>query len=248
MINLPNTIFALAILLSTLTVSCSNAQSPQKANAASPTKPITYKEWTEEAKTDFRLLPKYGNLPKTDAQKKLDNQLISTYVQHQGTRRKASEVLIKLGFDYLYRKDIKTAMYRFNQAWLLDSSNADIYWGFGAVYHSLGDYARAVEQYDEGLTIDPKNSKIITDKATIYMVAYHTNKDFQKLKEAIALLEQSYGLDSENEDTLFKLSVCHFLSNDCKKATKYYNECMDLGGKPVTKEYTKALNEKCKGL
>lgn len=123
----------------------------------------------------------------------------------------------------------------------------DIHWGFGAVYHYLEDYESAVEQYDEGLRIYPKNSNIITDKATVYLGGYYTNKDSLKLKKAIVLFEQSYGLDAKNQNTLFKLSVCYFLSNDCKKAKKYYNECMDLGGKPVTQEYTKALNEKCKG-
>jgi tetratricopeptide (TPR) repeat protein len=245
--NLRATILVLAILLNTLIISCSNGQSPQNANAAPPTKPITYTEWKEEAKTNMRLLPKYGNQPKTEAQKEADNELINTYLKQQGTRRKASEVLIKLGFDYLYRGNIKTAMYRFNQAWLLDSSNVDVHWGFGAIYHSLGDYGSAMKQYDEGLSVDPRNSKIITDKATISMVGYYTTKDSSKLKEAIFLLEQSYGLDAKNQNTLFKLSICYFLSNDCIKAKKYYNECMALGGKPVTKEYTKALNEKCKG-
>lgn len=244
--NLRAPIFVLAILLNTLIISCSNGQSPQNANAAPSAKTITYKEWKEEAKTNIRLLPKYGNNPKNEAQKEADNKLINMYLKQHGTRRKASEVLIKLGFDYLYRGNIKTAMYRFNQAWLLDSSNVDVHWGFGAVYHSLGDYGSAMKEYDEGLSIDPKNSKIITDKATVYLGGYYTNKDSLKLKKAIVLLEQSYGLDSKNQNTLFKLSVCYFLSNDCKKAKKYYNECMDLGGEPVTKEYTKALNEKCK--
>ena len=34
-------------------------------------------------------------------------------------------------------------MYRFNQAYLLDSTNTDIYWGFGGVYMTLGDFENA---------------------------------------------------------------------------------------------------------
>lgn len=230
-----------------LFICCGNAQSPPKASASPSASPITYQEWNEETKVNIRLLPKYGNRLKTEQQKEADNKLIDNYVKQEGTRRKASEVLISQGFKYLYSGDAKTAMYRFNQAWLLDSANADVYWGFGAVYHSLKQYELALGQYDEGLRTDPKNSKIITDKATIYMVKHQINNDANKLKEATGLLEQSYGLDSKDQNTLFKLSVCHFLNNDCKKARKYYNECMALGGRPVTPEYTKALNERCKG-
>ena len=246
-IKLRAIILVLTILFNALLVSCGNAQSPRKAEAMRSVEKMTYQEWKEEAKTNIRLLPKYGNLPKTADQKDADNELINTYVKQEGTRSKASVTLINLGFDYLYRGEIKTAMYRFNQAWLLDSTNVDIYWGFGAIYHSLGDYESAIEQYDKGLSIDPKNSRIITDKATVYLVDYYASNDQHKLNNAIALLEKSYTLDAKNQNTLFKLSICYFLKNDCKNAKKYYSECMDLGGQPITKEYTNALNEKCKG-
>ncbi len=245
--NLRGVIFVLVILFNTLFTSCGNAQSSQKARATLSAEKITYQEWKEEAKTNIRLLPKYGDLPKTEDQKDADNELINTYIKQEGTRNKASTALISLGFNYLYRGDIKTAMYRFNQAWLLDSTNVDIYWGFGAIYHSFGDYESAMMQYDAGLSIDPKNSRIITDKATVYMIGYYANNDQNKLNKAIVLLEQSYALDSKNQNTLFKLSICCFLKDDCKRAKKYYNECMNLGGQPITKEFAKALNEKCKG-
>jgi len=245
--NLRSVIFVVTTLFSTLFISCGNAQSPPKAGPSSSAKQITYPEWEEEAKVNIRLLPKYGNRPKTEQQKEADNELINNYVKQEGTRHKASEVLINQGFKHLYQGDAKTAMYRFNQAWLLDSTNVDTYWGFGAVYHSLKQYELALAQYDEALRTDPKNSKIITDKATIYMADFQLNNDTSKLKEAIVLMEQSYGLDSKNQNTLFKLSVCHFFNNDCKMAKKYYNECMALGGKPVTQEYARALNERCKG-
>lgn len=122
-------ILVLFILFNTLLVSSSNSQSHQKADVVLSVEKIAYQEWKEEAKTNVRLLPKYGSLPKTADQKDADNQLISTYVKQEGTRSKASAALINLGFNYLYRGEIKTAIYRFNQAWLLDSTNVNIYWG-----------------------------------------------------------------------------------------------------------------------
>ena len=64
---------------------------------------ITYNQFKEEAKTDFRLLPKYGNAAKTKEQINLDNDLIQDYLKQGGTHRKASKILIRLGFNYLYK-------------------------------------------------------------------------------------------------------------------------------------------------
>ncbi|WP_316823094.1 hypothetical protein [Pedobacter gandavensis] len=249
--NMPNgmklsVIILITILFNTLLISCVKSQTPQKTDQIISVGKFTSQQWKEEAKTDIGLLPKYGNLPKSEAQKDADNKLINNLVQQEGSRSKASAALIKLGFNYIYQGEIKTAMYRFNQAWLLDSTNVDIYWGFGAIYHYLGDEKSATEQYDKGLSINPKNSKIITDKATLYLMGYYEKNDIYKLNNAIVLLEESYVLNSKNQNTLFKLSICYFLQNDCKKAKKYYIECMNLGGKPITIEYTNALNEKCK--
>ena len=206
----------------------------------------SYADWKEEAKSNIRLLPKYGNVPKTEGQKEADEEMRKTYLEQEGTPRKASELLIKLGFDYLYRGDIKTAMYRFNQAWLLDPINENVYWGFGAIYFMFQDFENALEQYEEGLLINPANSNILTDKATIFLTKFQSSNNIEELDKAIDLFEKSYSADPKNQNTLFKVSVCYFMKKDCSQAWKYYNECKELGGKPITKGYTEALIHNCK--
>ncbi|MGX5691427.1 tetratricopeptide repeat protein [Arcticibacter tournemirensis] len=207
---------------------------------------ISYSAWKEEAKSNIRLLPQYGGAEKTQEQKSADQELIDAYTAQEGSRRKGSELLVKLGFDYLYRGDLKTAMYRFNQAWILDSGNANAYWGFGAVYFSFGDFDNAQKQYDQGLKIDENSTNILTDKATIYMTSYMNGENESDYNQALTLFRKSYSIDSKNPNTLFKLSVCYFVKKDCGNAWKYYNECQKLGGHPITKEYTEALAQGCK--
>lgn len=207
---------------------------------------MTYSEWESEAKTNIRLLPKYGNIQKSKEQIKADNELIADYLAQAGTRYKGSELLIKLGFDYLYKGDLKTAMYRFNQAWLLDPKNENVFWGFGAIYFAFKDFKNALKQYDEGLIINSNSSNIITDKASIYLTNYQMNNSSKDLNLAIDLFEKSLTIDSKNQNTLFKLSASYYLKKDCKNALKYYTECKKLGGKPITIEYTNALNQLCK--
>jgi tetratricopeptide (TPR) repeat protein len=199
---------------------------------------MTLSQWNEEAKTNIRCLPKYGHVEKTAGQLEADSEFIQVALPRFATKRLASEHLIDLGFKYLYH-DVKTAMYRFNQAYLLDSTNSDIYWGYGAVYMILEDYSRAKEQYEEGLLQDSVNTRILTDCGTYFMT--------QGLPDsAIKYMSRSYRLDSTNQNTLFKLSAYYYYKEDCKNAVYYYERCKSLGGQPITKEFEDALHAKCK--
>jgi Flp pilus assembly protein TadD len=206
---------------------------------------MSYSQWKKEAKEDIRLLPKYGEVPKTKEQKSADQELIDDYVKQEGNRVKASEVLVKLGFNYLYKGDLKTAMYRFNQAWILDPENANCFWGFGAIYFTFGDYDNALRQYDEGLKVDTNSSNIMTDKATIFMTKYMNNHTEKDLEQALIHFKKSYSISPKNQSTLIKLSVCYFEKKDCENARFFYNECQKLGRRFITKEYTEALNKEC---
>jgi tetratricopeptide (TPR) repeat protein len=207
---------------------------------------LSYDQWLKEAETNIRLWPKFNNAEKTEEQKAADQKLIDDYVKQEGSRAKASELLVNLGFDYLYKGNIKTAMYRFNQAWLLNPENENVFWGFGAVYLSFGDVEKALAQYDEGLTINPKSSNLLTDKGTAYMYKYQQEQNMKDMDTAIDWLLRSYGVDKTNQNTLFKLSACYFFKDDCSNAVKYLKQCDELGGRPVTEEYREALKDKCK--
>lgn len=199
---------------------------------------MTLDQWKEEEKTNIRCLPKYGYFKKTAGQLEADSEFIQVTLPQFANKRLASDHLIELGFKYLYH-DVKTAMYRFNQAYLLDSTNSDIYWGYGGVYMILQDYTRAKEQYEEGLLHDSVNTRIMTDYGTYFMT--------QGLSDsAIHYISRSYTLDSTNQNTLFKLSAYYYYKEDCKNAVYYYVKCKSLGGQPLTKQFEEALNSKCK--
>lgn len=110
--------------------------------------------------------------------------------------------MTELGFQYLYeRGDFPTAMKRFNQAYLLDSKNADIYYGYGTIYFNLGAMENARKQFDKGFSINPNHSKMFTDYGTTYMGDFYntnnpnSNKAKKILNNSIIYLEKSYSLD-----------------------------------------------------
>lgn len=206
---------------------------------------ITYEQWKEEAKNEINLQPEYGHIKKSAQQVGDDKQFVENALKVEGTARKASDHLVKLGFDYLYRGDVKTAMYRFNQAWLLDPKNENAYWGFGAVYFTFNDTNEALKQYEKGLLINPHSSNILTDKATIYVSLYMNTHNQHDLDSAIMIFNESYKANPSNQNTLFKLSAAYYYKNDCANAWKYYNECMKLGGQQISPGYADALKKQC---
>jgi len=213
---------------------------------------ITWEQWQKESTTNINLLPKYGHFEKTKKQKKADKEFIKFTIKSDSSRKKESNRFIRLGFNFLYQKDIKTAMQRFNQAYLLDSTNTDIYCGFGAVYMTLGQYQKAKEQYEEGLQITPDNTHLLTDYGTYFIWQYYALKPNDKenamihFDSAITYLTKSYHLDSTDQNTTFKLSILYYDKGDCDNAWKFYKECKSLGGQPITEAYTKDLQNKCK--
>ena len=223
---------------------------------------VSFEKWEEETKTNKRLLPRYGYIAKSPEEIRSDSDYIkqTMALPQFKTRREASNHIIGLGFQYYYRNDFKTAMYRFNQAYLLDSTNTDIFWGYGAIYMAFGRYELAKKQYEDGLAIDSSNTHLMTDLATYYTEQYYLVIQMPKndiikdpkaeakrfMDSAIYYLEKSYKLDPNDVNTVYKLSICYWNIENCGLAWKYYDIAVSLGGKPITQEYTKDLKKRCK--
>lgn len=205
---------------------------------------ITYDDWKKETETNIGLTPKYGDVERTAAEKTADSTMIKEALA-QKTPREASDYFVQLGFGLLAKGDQKTAMYRFNQAWLIDPKNENVFWGFGGVYFSFNDHERALAQYTEGLVLNPNSAKIMVDMATISLSRYNANKDTKELTPAIAMLKRAYEIEPTNQNLLFKLSISYFFLDDCANALKYYEKCMKIGGKTIPDAYKTAIKTKC---
>jgi tetratricopeptide (TPR) repeat protein len=231
----------LVVLIASGLLACGNANNVKK----SPYQDGSYESWKQEAVKEIRLRPRYGGAVKNAEQKAADAALIKSYITLTGSRRKGSELLTKKGFEYLYAGNLRTAMYRFNQAWLLDSTDANIYSGFATVYYTFKDYKKAFEMVNQGLTINPKSSALLTDKGSIYMTFAQTSMSMLDLDKALSCFKESYAIDPLNQNTLYKLSTYYFDYNECDLALRYYKECMKLGGKPIVQRYKDAIKERC---
>lgn len=210
---------------------------------------MSYDEWQTESKSNIRLLPEYGGAKKSKEQKNADKEFIGLMMKSFDTKKEASDNMIETGFKYYHQGDLKTAMYRFNQAYLLDAKNSDIYYGYGAVFLYFGDYHLARKQYDVGLKLDSKNDKILVDYATTYLMELYDSQDLEDksllINKSIETLHKAYTINPKNSNASFKLSISYLINNECNKAKEYLEIAQNLGNQNISDDYINDLNKEC---
>ena len=211
-------------------------------------------KWNDLASEDPSLQPEYGNIKKTKEQKESDKEFVNKLLEeYNGDRKKASAKMIELGFQYLYQKrDLITAMRRFNQAFLINPKNPNLYYGFGTVYFNLGAMEEARNQYDKGLQIEPNHFEILTDYGTTYLGEYYNevNSDpslaSKKLDLALKKLNKSYSVNPDYSSTTYKLSILYLLKNDCENSRKFLDTTKKIDSNVITQDYLNEFNLKCR--
>jgi len=113
-------------------------------------------------------VPMYGGMDRSSIPelKKGDEEFISHVTKHWGSRKAAARAWIEQGFVFHQKDESEMAMRRFNQAWLLDPDNPEVYWGFSSVLYDKGDNCGAMQMgqkaEDAGIeTMNPPNQAMI---------------------------------------------------------------------------------------
>ena len=111
--------------------------------------------------------PMYGNIPPDPGLQKIHDKFIKTVIKDCGSREAAIEQGLGTAWYFYSKNDFKTAIKRFNQVWLLDPNNAQVFYGFGLLMDRQGKEDDAIAFYKKSLELDPKNEKAICYLASI---------------------------------------------------------------------------------
>lgn len=180
-------ILALSLGVLLLTGCSNNSDLNQK------TSPSNSKNQTSTTSVEVNTLPMYGGMDKTES--------INEFKKTLGDQRFAdSKHAVELGWQYYNKKDFDTAMKRFNQAWMLDQENPDVYWGFGIVSAEKGNIDDSIKYLKMAYALGPKNAEIVYNLGYTYSQKSYTpglskaEKD-SNLNEAIKYFEQATIID-----------------------------------------------------
>lgn len=165
------------------------------------------------AATPINELPMYGGAEKNQIELTADQKFINMMVSRFGSRENASNDIARQGWSYFYGGDLKTAMMRFNQSWLLNPNNSESFWGFGIILAMQSQQEKSIDKLNQSIgmltkanDLSPKNARIIVDLAHSYTgkgwyISYVLKRDGEKyfdIADSLFLkasdIEPSYGL------------------------------------------------------
>lgn len=136
---------------------------------------------------DTNLLPKYGAQTKNDAQKAADEKFLASIDSHyKGDRKKATEDVAARGWQFLRQGNAPDAMRRFNQAWLLDSSNGSALWGMAAFEAGSGKLNESLALFAEAERIVGGDIDFAADYAKALGIAGAQTRNQSMLNDAFS--------------------------------------------------------------
>jgi tetratricopeptide (TPR) repeat protein len=168
---------------------------------------------------DPSLLPKYGQAPKTEAQRNADATFLAAIdKQYGGDRKKASQDVVARGWQAQRQGKMEEAMRRFNQAWLIDRGNAYALWGMGAVVGSIGELRQSVALFAEAEPALAGDLDFAVDHARTMGMAGAEWRDQALLQKAFAAFARLHAQAPQHTMNLQNWAITLFYTGDYAQA------------------------------
>lgn len=201
-----------------------------------------------EAQKPDNTKPHYGNVIKTQDYIDLDNEFIQNAVNQFGSRKIAAKKHINFGWEYFGKGDYSTAMKRFNQAWLLDSTLIDVNWGYGAVLGATKKYDQAIIYLKKYADSNNQNPRILLDLSTAYLNYANSLKENRQneafdfnIRKGKSCLLKYISLDDKYANAYSQLAAAYYFENKMDSA-KYYGKIAErLDPKALSPELKKMI-------
>ncbi|MBK9148686.1 MAG: hypothetical protein IPM12_12830 [Flavobacteriales bacterium] len=212
---------------------------------------LSYEEWLHRAMADMRMAPRYGDREKSAAQRSTDAEFVRSVLAVDPVPRSASDRLIQHGSSLLAGGDMVQSMMRFNQAWLVDSTNADSYWGFGNYFLALDRPAVALQWFKRGAELDPTHVRSLLGLAVAALAEQYATRAGnpahadELVSAALTVLLRAEELAPNDPAIVYRLAVCHMIRGECEQARKQHQRCLGLPGYTVDPGFEEQLRAKC---
>ena len=188
----------------------------------------------------INLLPRYGGLEKSRRLRKADETFFAFCDKNWASRPAAAVYHAKRGWDYYYANDFTTAIKRFNQAWLLDSTNAGAYWGFGMIEGQRYHDTDALRYFKRSLHYGNPNKRVFVDIAQAYINLYQLTHLPANLDSALLhtnrFLAVGGSVDTIGTSTAYMhLALVWYFRHDYSSAWKYVDQAQAIAPEKVSK-------------
>jgi len=199
---------------------------------------------TKKCPENINILPMYGNEAKCQEQLEIDKEFISKCIAEFKSRQAASKYYVDQGWKYFHKEDYETSMKRFNQAWLLDSTNADVYWGLGNLLGTQKEFNKSITLLEKSIKLSPKNPTVYENLALSYGQLFVETNDKLLLDKSIENLKTVIQLEPENARALGQLTAAYSYYTQKDSARKYLDLTDKFNPKAINPEVRKILSER----
>jgi len=175
----------------------------------------------------------YGGVFKTSQMRLADQEFVAAAKRDFSTPRAASDHYADLGWAFIRRGDLRTAIRRFNQCWLLDESNPTCFWGFGTFEQQQSHTGKAIEYLEKAQGMMPSASvDLSVDLATTYAQksqepASDPALPGQLMDKANALFQRASAAEPDNQKVPCVWAMVLLQTHDTRRACQVVDRCKD---------------------
>ncbi|MEC4674728.1 MAG: hypothetical protein VST68_11110 [Nitrospirota bacterium] len=196
-------------------------------------------------------LPMYGGMERNTIPeiKTADEKLIQENTKFYGSRENASAVFVNRGFKLYQEHDLDGAMRRFNQAWILNPNNPEVYWGFASVLHNQGENCESMSMIEKALGFNTYFTGLYPDAGRIIVlctVSDAQQEPAQKVKN-FQRSEKLFGEAVEkdiNKGYVYALwATAYYWQEQYEEAWNMVQKSKENGGQ-VSDQFLSLLSEK----
>ncbi len=192
----------------------------------------------------INLLPMYGKVPKCVAQIESDKIFLADCDKQFNSRKEAAKYHIDRAWNYFYKGQLDTSIMRFNQAWLLDSLNADVYWGFGNILGLKKQFKESIFYFQKSIKLNPLNPNVYECISTSYGQLFFETKKIDFLNLTFDNLNKAIQLNPNNAELYGQLTGAYSYFNQKDSALKYLKIADKLDPNSINPEVRKILMSK----
>lgn len=204
-----------------------------------------------EQKIPADLIPMYGGMGRASNQEiqKGDEEFIANVVEEFGTRQNAAKAFVESAFRLYHQNELPTAMRRFNQAWLIDPQNPEVYWGFASVQYDIGANCSAMKMTEHALRLGFSDPEFLADAGMMHGLCPLGLGEFSSEQENIyfeksnLLFEKAASIVSTNPYIYDKWGQALYWRGDYKGAWDKVLLIRKYGGEPHP-QFLNALKQK----
>ncbi|MFT2009355.1 tetratricopeptide repeat protein [Pontibacter sp. 13R65] len=132
----------------------------------------------------------------------------------------------------------------FGQAWLLDSTNNEVYWGYGLVYGQQKEFDKALFVLYRALEEDKENPRLLTDIATSHLGRFYETNQPEDLLQSRKLLEKAVSYTPDFADAYYKLAINSYYLQEYGKAWEYLHKSILQNNEIANPTFVAALLQK----